>query len=152
MRKYISHQALPTLADILAQRESIAALLASEPVDLVLVHGSVAKGKTSALSDLDVAILFTGSSSLRDQVRIMDKISAGLGFENIDFTILNRSSPLLAMQVLIHGICLYEKEGAPQRFRYRAITRYLATKHLRTQFNRYLDAAIARRVLHSPNS
>lgn len=144
MRKYNSYKPLPTLVELLPQRSRIEELLADEPIDLVYIHGSVAKERVTPLSDLDLAIHFSAFYNMADLSRVIDKIEKALHVENIDFAILNKASPLLAMQVLQNGVCWFDRGNASAVFRLQTIKRYLATKHLRTQFNRYLDAAIGR--------
>ena len=134
------------LAQVLKKIPQLKRFFAKQPVDLVFLHGSLAKDRLKPLSDIDIAIQFRKPDySFKEIGEIKEKLSELLGREDIDLAIMNRASPLLCMQVLCNGKLLYSRsEKVLGAFRLRTIQRYLATKYLRTSFNRYMEEAILR--------
>lgn len=134
------------LQDILSKQGDLERYFRDKPVELVFVHGSLAKDTMRALSDVDVAVLFQNNDfTYKDVAEIVDKLSEVLQRDDIDLAVMNRASPLLCMQVLSNGRLLYERsKDAHKNFRLRTFQRYLATKHLTTMFHRYMQRAIMR--------
>ena len=116
-------------------------------IDLVFVHGSLAKDALKHLSDIDIAVLFSQEKFNFEKISaVVQKISEALEREDIDLMVLNHASPVACMQVLCNGKLVYcRNEKALKKFRLRAIQQYLATQHLRSSFNRYMEAAILKR-------
>ena len=119
----------------------------NKPVDLIFIHGSLAKDNLKHLSDIDVAVLFKEEHfGLEEISKTIKKFSALMGREDIDLMILNRASPLARMQVLCNGKILYcRSKSVLKKFRLETIQRYLATQYLRTSFNKYMQTAILRK-------
>lgn len=135
------------LQDVLSKQADLERYFRDKPVDLVFVHGSLAKDAMRALSDVDIAVQFQSNDfTYRDVAEIVDELSEVLRRDDIDLAVMNRASPLLCMQVLSNGRLLYERsEEAHRDFRLRTIQRYLAAKHLTTMFHRYMQRAIMRK-------
>lgn len=133
-----------TLRSALRNKASLKHFFSKLGVDLVFIHGSLARDKLKSLSDIDVAVLFKKNDySLKTLRRIREKFSKMFGREDIDLAILNRASPLLWMQILHHGKIFYQRQkNILNKFRLQAIRRYLATNHLRKFFNEKMDQAI----------
>lgn len=94
------------------QSEQLAELFSKhKEVLLVYLFGSQATGKTTPMSDVDIAILFGESldSAARFQLRLdlIGKISAILSRDDVDVADLNASSIVLRYQVVKYGKLLY---------------------------------------------
>ena len=92
------------------------------------LFGSVARGQASHLSDVDVAVLLDPelgmTAAVERQLELMVTLDEFAGPE-VQVTVLNRASPLLAYQVVRQGLLLYER-NRPRRisFEVRAMQRY----------------------------
>lgn len=107
-----------------------------ETIDLVYLFGSVAKNKTTDLSDVDVAVRVNDDvkpeQRFRFQLNLLGKITDLLRLNNIDLIILNDSPVLLRFEVLSTGQLLYCKDEAKRlTFVTRTISEYCDTKRLR---------------------
>ena len=137
-----------SLKNIFLKQKEIASALQKMPVELLILHGSVAQNKSKILSDVDFAVLFKNDSyKLGDVTKVQSLLCQNLEREDIDLAVLNKATPLLCMQVLTKGKVLYEMNAESfARFREQTIRRYLQTKYLRTQFYRYQQQAILGKV------
>ena len=90
-----------------------AAYLARQ-TDIVAAYlfGSVARGQTHALSDVDIAVLLDPDidrqTSVERQLELMVMLD-DIADREVQVTLLNRAPPLLAYQVIRDGILLYER-------------------------------------------
>lgn len=134
------------LASVLKKKAKLARFFKPKPVDLVFIHGALARDDLKPLSDIDIAVLFReGRYHYEDIYKVSSKLEEAIGREDIDLAVLNRASPVFWMQVLKNGKLLYcRSEKIFKAFRLRTIQRYLATKYLRTTFNRRVAEAILR--------
>jgi predicted nucleotidyltransferase len=92
-----SHQLSPILA----------ALTAVAPVHGLWVFGSVAAGRAGPSSDLDLAVLFGAQPDGLELMGAVTAIEQIVG-RDVDVVDLERTSPIVAMQVLRHGHALFE--------------------------------------------
>jgi hypothetical protein len=69
---------------------------------LAFVFGSAMAGRLTEESDIDVAVLFSGTPAFSDVHRMTAEVSEALG-RDADIVVLNGSSPVIRMQVLKHG-------------------------------------------------
>jgi len=96
--------------------EAIAAYFADQS-DVVAAYlfGSAARGEADQLSDVDIAVLLDVrlgvEESVEQQLRIMSDLEEYASRE-VQVTVLNRATPLLAYQAVRHGILLYERSRA----------------------------------------
>ena len=113
--------------------------------DVVLAYlfGSEAKGSTNRESDIDIAVL------LSDQIpqaeygqRVVDLNTELIGIfqrDAIDVALLNNASPLLAFQVVRHGVIIYDPHQQYVSFYVDTFNRYVDTQPLRDlQWQYYL--------------
>ncbi|OGQ05415.1 MAG: hypothetical protein A2W61_07630 [Deltaproteobacteria bacterium RIFCSPLOWO2_01_44_7] len=135
-----------TLNTALKRGQRLQSFFRKQRVDLVFLHGSLAKDALKPLSDVDIAVLFTTDDYDYKKIsEISSKLSKVLNREDIDLAILNHASPLLWMQILCNSKILYcRSQKALKQFRLRAIQKYLATKHLRDTFHHYMEESILR--------
>lgn len=111
-------------------------------IDLMFLHGSLAKDRHGPLSDVDLAISCP-RISLDKQLRLQGKLQSLIGREDLDIAFLDRASSLLGMQVLQHGVPLYVRNKKTLcDFRYRTFRTYLDSQWLRRRFADYVIKAV----------
>lgn len=106
-----------------------------DEIRLVYIFGSVAKGCANKLSDIDVAV-FISESSTKDypygyRAQIIADLMKILKTNNVDLVVLNRASSFLRFQVLRYGkpiFCRSELERV--KFQVRTFNEYNDTKRL----------------------
>ena len=98
-------------------------------LQLVLLFGSRAAGRTGKGSDLDLAVL--GDKPV-DLVKVTNEVIKSLHLNEVDVVDLRRASPLLAMEIVRQGKVLFEKEPGiyPQACSL-IFRRYVDTRKLR---------------------
>jgi predicted nucleotidyltransferase len=114
-------------------------------VELVVVFGSVARGRSRPDSDLDVAVRCDGPADL-DALYLL--LAPCLATSLLDLVDLRRTGSLLAFQVARHGRLLYERDaGAFRSFQSLASRRYCDTDKLRRAQRRAIHAFLERQRL-----
>ncbi len=112
-------------------------------VETLWLFGSEARGTATADSDLDLAGLFLQPPSPLERIEAAADLGARLGRE-VDLVDLDRTSPILAMQVLRHGRLLMNRN--PRRrsaFFGRTVCLYEDLKILRREAERSLLERVA---------
>ena len=122
-------------------------LFRQHPVQLAYLFGSQATGHTHADSDVDIAVLLndglTVDERFAERLSLIGALSQVLRTDTVDVVILNEASPLLAYEVLRHGVLLYcAEENARVEFQVRTLLAYEDTAPLR----HLLAEAMAERV------
>lgn len=106
-----------------------------DEIRLVYIFGSVAKGCTNKLSDIDIAV-FISESSTKDypygyRAQIIADLMKILKTNNVDLVVLNRASPFLRFQVLRYGKPIFcRSELNRVKFQVRTFNEYNDTKRL----------------------
>ncbi len=114
-------------------------------VALVVLFGSVARGRPRRESDVDVAVLSDGAADL-DALYLL--LAPRLAASALDVVDLRRAGSTLAFQVARHGRPLYERDpGAFRSFQALASRRYCDTDKLRRAQRRAIHAFLERRGL-----
>jgi predicted nucleotidyltransferase len=106
--------------------EAIAAYFAGQAdVAAAYLFGSAARGQADRLSDVDIAVLLDAPAEAEEnverQLRLMGDLEEYANRE-VQVVVLNRAAPLLAYQVVRHGILLYERSRA-ERISFEVLTR-----------------------------
>src|SRR3989344_3232910 len=78
-------------------------------LDLVVLFGSQATGKTHPKSDIDIAVI---SKKPFDKFKVMDDLWKFLEREDVEVVNLANVSPTLMRAVVVDGKLLYERERA----------------------------------------
>ena len=76
-------------------------------VSLVFVFGSFVSREMTAVSDIDVGILFYGSPDFYEVITIKEDLTALLK-RDVDIVLLNDASPVIKMQVLKKGVLVFQ--------------------------------------------
>jgi hypothetical protein len=115
-----------TLADYFARHTE---------VEVAYIFGSVAQGKSSALSDIDIAILVDKQQVNENAYRygykaeITTDLISLLKTNAVDLVILNDANTLLRHRVLYHGKLIYSKNEKKRiEFETSTIDRYIDFK------------------------
>ena len=115
------------------------------PVELVILFGSVARGRSRPDSDLDVAVRCDGPADL-DALYLL--LAPRLATSLLDLVDLRRTGSLLAFQVARHGQVLYERDpGVFRSFQSLTSRRYCDTDKLRRAQRRSIHAFLERQGL-----
>ena len=122
-----------------------AALAGRDEVSVAYLFGSVARGDTSQLSDIDVGVLLANEPEnlLRDRARLSEDLSRAMGGIAVDIVLLADAPPALAARVIREGRLLLCRDDAERvRFEFQVLRRDLDTAHLRRIYDRALADAI----------
>lgn len=110
-------------------RDRLNPIFEDKSLQLVLLFGSAASGKTHKQSDIDLAFLFDTPA---DILTITNKVISFLHTDNVDVVDLRRASPLLKFSIMKNSILIYEREpGIFNEFYSLASRMYIDTKKLR---------------------
>jgi predicted nucleotidyltransferase len=98
-------------------------------VDAAYVFGSAATGRTHRESDVDVGVLVSDriprASRLNYRLGLMADLGTALERSDVDVTILNEATPLLAHRVLSQGVLAFERSRRTRiRFQTATARRY----------------------------
>jgi uncharacterized protein len=126
----------------------LASALDVEGVVAAFVFGSLATGRVTPLSDVDVGVwLDPGLSSkqrLAAQLRLMAEAAAVLGTDEVDLVVLNDAPPLLQHRAMRARLPLVERQPKVRvRLEAGAQLQYLDTKPLREEIARGLHERLA---------
>ena len=95
------------------------------PLELAVLFGSFASGKSRIGSDVDVGIVPVQDVLLADELALASSISA-ITHTEVDIVRLDRDDPLLGREVARHGIAIYERlPGAFSAYRARAMSTWI---------------------------
>ena len=111
-------------------------LFRQRPVQLAYLFGSQATGYTHTESDVDVAVLLdaalTADERFTERLACIGALSHLFGTDNVDVVILNEAPPLLAYEVLRHGVLVYcAADEERVEFQVRTLRAYEDTAPLR---------------------
>jgi len=94
-------------------------------VELAVLFGSLARGRQTAHSDLDIAFWVEGTRVERRELGLTNALTCLFHRNDVDVVMLNHASPLLQWQVASTGELLYERRaGGFHRFQLYAMKRY----------------------------
>lgn len=98
-------------------------------LQLIVLFGSLAKGRRNRRSDIDLAFLYDAPC---DSIQLTNRVSQLLRCDAIDVVDLRIASPLLKFSAIKDGKVLYERSpGMFSSFYSLAFRRYIDTKKLR---------------------
>jgi predicted nucleotidyltransferase len=110
-------------------KEKLAPLYKEEGLQLVLLFGSAASGRTHRKSDIDLAFLYDKPV---DALELTNKVIKLLHTDSADVVDLQTASPLLGFSAAKHGKILYERSpGVFNSFYSLAFRKYIDTRKIR---------------------
>ena len=96
------------------------------------LFGSVAQGRATRLSDVDIAVLLPhgdAANLFEKRLRLVVDLMELLGESDVDLVVLNEAPPLLCHRILTEGELIYARdEGERARFEARKVLEYLDFK------------------------
>ena len=111
-------------------------------VRLIVLFGSMARGKIHEESDIDIGVLTDRPITFNKRLKLWLELSSLFGAD-IDLAMLNHAEPVFGFQVARDGKLLFERDKfAWENWRSYKIRQYWDTKKFRDDLERYL----ARRV------
>jgi len=111
-------------------------------VGLIVLFGSVARGKIHEESDIDIGVLTDRPITFNKRLKLWYELSS-LFRADIDLAMLNHAEPVFGFQVARDGKLLFERDKFVwENWRSYKIRQYWDTKKFRDDLERYL----ARRV------
>lgn len=124
-------------------KPQLTSLFDANDVLLAYLFGSQAKGTANRESDIDIAVLLSNQIPRAAYGERLVKLNTELiGIfqqDAIDVTVLNVAPPLLAFQVVCHGMVIYDPHHRHVSFYVAAFNRYVDTQPLRElQWQYYL--------------
>ena len=124
-------------------RAALGASAAEVPgLELVIVFGSAATGRTRYDSDLDVAVKCT---SVADLDALFLALAPRLKTNRLDLVDLRRAGPLLAFEIARSGVLLFERSlGLFRQFQSLAWRRYGDSQRLRDAQKRSIQVFLER--------
>ena len=124
-------------------KPQLTSLFDASDVVLAYLFGSEAKGTTHPESDIDIAVLLSNQVPEAEYgQRVVDLNTELIGIfqrDAIDVALLNTAPPLLAFQVVRHGVVIYDPHHRYVSFYIDTFNRYEDTQPLRDlQWHYYL--------------
>ncbi len=124
---------------ILPTSEQLKPIAQKYGLRLVVLFGSVARGKTHAESDVDVGVLSKRPITFNRRLKLWLELSRLFRAE-IDLAILNHVNPVLGFAVARDGKLLFEDETwAWENWRSYQIRQFWDTKKFRDDVQRYIS-------------
>lgn len=118
---------------------------AAPDLRLLVLFGSVVKGRARARSDVDLGVQCDGAA---DRDALFTAIASRLDTARIDVVDLRRAAPLLSFEIARTGRLLFEREaGAFREFQSLAARRYADADKFRKSQRRALHAFLEREGL-----
>jgi hypothetical protein len=124
--------------------EKLPAVFEKDPqIVAAYIYGSYATGKTTDLSDIDIAVLLWKKGDWKKQLELIDSIAEALETEDFDLLILNDCPPYMQYEVISSGKMIYEKDRDERcDFQVRVLQRYFDVKYIYDEYNYYLKKRI----------
>lgn len=117
--------------------------LAQPRVELAYLFGSTARGTTGPMSDVDVAIRFSGDRgrTLNERLKLQDALCRHLRTDRVDLVDLDDASPVLRYNVIRDGVLLKGDNDVRVSFEVRTMAEYFDTHALRAPHDAALRAS-----------
>ena len=117
--------------------QKLSSALESEPdIAFAYLFGSVAKGRSGPLSDIDVAVYFHPAGDARSRfdrrIKLMSKLGRALQRNEVDIVPLQDAPLDLAFEILAYGKVIFSKaDGQKADFIFETLRRYHDEAHRR---------------------
>lgn len=122
--------------DVNKYKRKLAEIFQENQVVLAYLFGSAARNTMTALSDIDIAVLFSNktkeSDYLAKRLKIASEIDGVLKTDKTEVVALNQAPPLLKHETVLKGNLLFSRDKALQlKTESQIMKEYEDTKHLR---------------------
>lgn len=104
--------------------QDLAQIRKKHRLDLILLHGSQAEGKTHPQSDLDIAVLPQKKSTQLDLLTLYAELAKVLNHDRVDIVNLKGANPLLLKAVTDKAQLLAGDKSALENLRHKAFHQY----------------------------
>jgi len=110
--------------------QKLSSALESEPdIAFAYLFGSVAKGRSGPLSDVDVAVYFNPTADARSRfnrrLKLMSMLGKALARDDVEVVALQDAPLDLAFEILAHGKLIFSKADGPKAdFIFETLRRY----------------------------
>jgi predicted nucleotidyltransferase len=112
-------------------------------ISAAYIFGSYATGKTTGLSDLDIAILLREKVCFEEKLDLIGDLCDALNTDDFDLVILNEAPPYIQYEVFSKGKIIYDKDRELRcAFQATSFQRYFDIKPLYDEYNYYLKKRI----------
>jgi uncharacterized protein len=96
-------------------KSCLAGVFSRHPVALAYLFGSAATGRTTPLSDIDIAlVLLEGQIDDKDrlmfELKVEDELASGCGLSNADVRVINKAPVAIRGEVVTEGILLFSRD------------------------------------------
>lgn len=127
-----------------AQQDKLKRVADEYGIELVLLHGSTAKGRQSVLSDMDIGVWLSDSrqGKGRQFFDLMQKMQKIFPKREVDMVVLNQADPLLLKNIATNFQLLYGTPKQAREFYLYAISRYQDYKPYLQKEAGYVDKAL----------
>lgn len=116
--------------DFTKKKKELSEIAKIHGLDMIVLFGSQATGKTHPKSDIDMAVI---SKKSFEKSKIMDDFSKLFKREDVEVVNLSNASPTLMRAVVVDGRLLYEREsGMFFQWKLYAIWVWMDTEWLRS--------------------
>jgi predicted nucleotidyltransferase len=111
---------------------------------LVYFFGSAYKGKTGALSDIDLAVLWPEGVNvpMLKSLELQDKTKKHLNEDKFEVGCLNNQNLSFCYSVISSGKCIYGREEDRVAYETDVLSKYLDFNYLAEEYNRSFDKKI----------
>lgn len=108
-------------------------------ISLLYVFGSYAKGKNTASSDLDIAVLLKEGFRPMDKLNLLGELTSVFKREDIDLVIMNSANSVLRHQIIKYGKLVYmENEDVKVSFEVKTLKEYMDMEPFRRTQMKYV--------------
>ena len=117
-------------------------------VRLIVLFGSVVRGRIHEESDIDVAVLTERPLTFNKRLKLWSALSPLFSMD-VDLTVLNHAEPVLKFQVARHGKVLFEQHPLTwDNWKSYAYRQYWDTEKFRADLGRYISR-VAEEMRHA---
>jgi predicted nucleotidyltransferase len=132
------------MSNLQFNQETIEKLAKKHHLQLLILHGSHAKGTATDKSDIDIGILSNRKIDHKAFSGILNDFEDVFG-DKFDPAFLNNAEPMICLHTALGGKPLFEaQKGAFTRFKMQAMLRYMDTKKFRELEKAYIKRAVGR--------
>jgi predicted nucleotidyltransferase len=126
------------------QKETIAQIAQKYELQLILLFGSYASGKTHSKSDIDIAIKTKENFNFRLYSLILNELQRIFNIEKIDLSFINHADPLFLSHICKTAKLLFGKKQDLDELKMYAFRRYVEHKPYFRMEKEYVNNAIRR--------